>query len=198
MHSAVNFLRMQSYSDTEINLLDQGKRVAAIWGTDKPSIKKNLNNSEVGFCFRDDIIQNAVPVNSDANNVEYFYWSPNMPILAYEMAYQTFLWFKARPDKIQFIDTSQHYPICSEIIKEVCYPYWNFNRFQASKPDVTKKNKDFWFYDHSEFQPIVDRWQHYHRSQLDNIDKEYLNLDPNGNPTSYKWIKSPPYFLGNI
>jgi hypothetical protein len=198
MHSAVNFLRMQSYSDTEINLLDQGKRVAAIWGTDKPYLKKNSTSSEVSFHFRDDLIQNAVPVNSDANNVEYFYWSPDMPALAYEMAYQTFLWFKSRPDKVQFINTSQHYSICSEIIKEVCYPHWNFNRFQADKPDVSKKNKDFWFYDHPEFNSIVDRWQHYHRNQLDNIHKDYLNLDPNGNPNSYKWVVSPSYHLGTL
>jgi hypothetical protein len=198
MHSAVNFLRMQSYSDIEINLLDQGKRVAAIWGTDKPYLKKNSASSEVSFYFRDDLIQNAVPVNSDANNIEYFYWSPDMPALAYEMAYQTFLWFKSRPDKVQFINTSQHYSICGEIIKEVCYPHWNFNRFQADKPDVSKKNKDFWFYDHPEFNSIVDRWQHYHRNQLDDIHKDYLNLDPNGNPNSYKWVVSPSYHLGTL
>jgi hypothetical protein len=198
MHSAVNFLRMQSYSDTEINLLDQGKRVAAIWGIDKPLIKKNPNNSEVGFYFRDDCIQNAVPVNNDTNNVEYFYWTPDMPILAYEMAYQLLLWFRARPEKVEFIDTSRNYAICSEIIKEVCYPYWDCNRFQAAKPDWSKKNKDFWFYEHPEFSSIVDRWQHYHRSQLDSINEDYLNVDPNGVPSSYKFIKSPPYYIGNL
>ena len=198
MHSAVNFLRMQSYSDTEINLLDQGKRVAAIWGTDKPYLIKNPDGNQISFYFRDDLIQNAVPVNTDSNNVEYFYWTPDMPLLAYEMAYQTFLWFKSHPDKVQFINTSQHYFICGEIIKEVCYPYWDFDRFQADKPDATKKNKDFWFYDHPEFDSIVDRWQHHHRSQLDNIHKDYLHLDPNGNPNSYKWVVSPPYYIGNL
>jgi hypothetical protein len=121
-----------------------------------------------------------------------------MPLLAYEMAYQLFLWFKSKPDKIQFINTSQHYGICSEIIKDVCYPYWNFNRFQAAKPGGFRKDKDFWFYDHNEFSSLVDRWQYYYQSQLDNVDKDFLFLDPNGNPNAYKWIMSPPYYLGDI
>jgi hypothetical protein len=198
MHSAVNFLRMQSYSNTEIQLLDQGKRVAAIWGTDKPYLRKNPNNSRVEFYFRDDCIQNAVPINSDANNIEYFYWTPDMPILSYEMAYQLFLWFKARPDKIQFINTKNHYSICSEIVKDVCYPYWDFKRFQAGKPLGFRKDKDFWFYDHSEFSPLVDRWQYYYQSQLDNINKDYLTLDNDSNPISYKWFASPGYYIGNL
>ena len=198
MHSAVNFLRMQSYSDTEINLLDQGKRVAAIWGTDKPRLKKYPNKDQVYFYFRDDVIQNAVPINVDANNVEYFYWTPDMPILAYEMAYQLFLWFKARPDKSQFINTHEHWEVCNPIIKEVCYPYWNFNRFQAEKPGVLRKDKDFWFYDHAEFSSLVDQWQHYYTSQLDNIDHDLLVLDPAGAPTAYKWTRSPLYYLGDI
>jgi hypothetical protein len=198
MHSAVNFLRMQSYSDVEIDLLNRGKRVAAIWGTDKPRLKKNPDNGQVSFYFRDDVIQNAVPVNSDANNVEYFYWSPDMPILAYEMAYQLFLWFKANPDKQEFLNINDDYFICSEITKQVCYPYWDFKRFQAAKPLGFRKDKDFWFYDHSEFSPLVDRWQYYYQSQLDNINKKYLKLDDQGNPVSYKWFASPPYYLGNL
>jgi hypothetical protein len=198
MHSAVNFLRMQSYSDVEIDLLNRGKRVAAIWGTDKPRLKRNPDNGQVSFYFRDDVIQNAVPVNSDANNVEYFYWTPDMPILAYEMAYQLFLWFKANPDKQDFLNINDDYFICSEITKQVCYPYWDFKRFQAAKPLGFRKDKDFWFYDHAEFSPLVDRWQYYYQSQLDNISKDYLKLDNQGNPVSYKWFASPPYYLGNL
>jgi hypothetical protein len=189
---------MQSYSDVEIALLNRGKRVAAIWGTDKPRLKRNPDNGQVSFYFQDDVIQNAVPVNSDANNVEYFYWTPDMPILAYEMAYQLFLWFKANSDKQKFLDMHDDYFICSEITKQVCYPYWNFSRFQAAKPSGFRKDKDFWFYDHAEFGPLVDRWQYYYQSQLDNIDKKYLKLNNQGKPVSYKWFASPPYHLGNL
>jgi hypothetical protein len=198
MHSAVNFLRMQSYSDVEINLLDQGKRVAAIWGMDKPRLERN-KKGEVSFHFRDDLIQNAVPVNCDANNVEYFYWTPDMPLLAYEMAYQTFLWFKARPNMIQFININDdHYAICSEIIKEVCYPYWDFNRFQAGKPRGFRKDKDFWFYDHPEFSTLVERWRYYYNSQLNDINIDYLHLGPDDKPVSYRYINSPPYYIGDL
>jgi hypothetical protein len=197
MHSAVNFLRMQSYSNVEKTLLEKGRRVAAIWGTDKPRLKKNANN-QVYFYFRDDVIQNAVPINSDANNVEYFYWTPDMPLLAYEMAYQLFLWFKANPSKQDFLDIREDYFITSEITKSVCYPYWDFSRFQAAKPLGFRKDKDFWFYEHQEFSSLVDRWQYYYNSQLDNINKDYLKLDNSGKPISYKWFWSPPYHLGNL
>jgi hypothetical protein len=121
-----------------------------------------------------------------------------MPLLAYEMAHQLFLWFKAHPDKIEFIDASKHYEVCSEIIKDVCYPYWDFNRFQTGKPKYFRKDKDFWFYDHTEFSPLIDRWQHYYRNQFDNIDKKFLYLDPGGEPNAYRYIISPPYYLGNL
>ena len=121
-----------------------------------------------------------------------------MPLLAYEMAYQLFLWLKSNPDKIHLINTVEHYEIFSEIIKDVCYPYWDFSRFQAVKPSGFRKDKDFWFYDHTEFTPLIDRWQHYYQSQFDNIDKKFLFLDPNGNPNAYKWCVSPPYHIGDL
>ena len=121
-----------------------------------------------------------------------------MPLLAYEMAYQLFLWLKSNPDKIHLINTFEHYEIFSEITKDVCYPYWDFSRFQAVKPSGFRKDKDFWFYDHTEFTPLIDRWQHYYQSQFDNIDKKFLFLDPNGNPNAYKWCVSPPYHIGDL
>jgi hypothetical protein len=210
MHSAVNFLRMQSYSVVEKQLLSQGKRVAQIWGIDKPQVCRN-NLRNMFFFFRDDLINLAVPIKGHENNIEFFYWTPDMPLLAYEMAYQMYLYFKANPQLIPLLpyvrgrvmgnETNSHNgsSVRYHIAKQVCFPDWDFSRFQAEKPKMgPRKDKDFWFYSHNEFKPMVDRWEYYYRSQLDNINHDFLVLDDIGKPQAYKPISSPTYYLGSL
>jgi len=210
MHSAVNFLRMQSYSSVEKKFLDQGKRVAQIWGIDKPQLCRNVTG-DVFFFFRDDLINLAVPIKGYENNIEFFYWTPDMPFLAYEMAYQMFMYFKTSPQLVPLLPYAWRRVMGKEgnsfngssvryhIAKLVCFPHWDFSRFQAEKPKTgPRKDKDFWFYSHNEFRPMVERWEYYYKSQLENIDKNLLVLDDIGEPQAYKPISSPIYYLGNL
>jgi hypothetical protein len=210
MHSAVNFLRMQSYSDVEKQLLSQGKRVAQIWGIDKPQLCRNTLG-KIFFYFRDDLINLAVPIKDYENNIEFFYWTSDMPLLAYEMAYQMYLYFKVNPQTAPVLPYVRRRMIGGEsnayngsavryhIAKSVCFPEWDFSRFQAEKPKMgPRKDKDFWFYNHQEFRPMVERWEYYYKSQLDNIDKKFLVLNELGEPQAYKPVSSPIYYLGNL
>jgi len=87
--------------------------------------------------------------------------------------------------------------IQTHIVKQVCYPDWDFARFQAEKPrSGARLDKDFWFYESGEFDPLVERWKHYFQNQFDNIDREFLSVDPEGKPEGYRIVDSPPYYLG--
>ncbi len=196
-HSAVNFLRMASHSDTEIQLLNKGKKVAAIWGIDKPSIFIDSDNKAY-FVLLDLAFQHSTPVLKDNNNIECFYTTPDMPELAYEMAYQVFLYFKARPELRPMLNDKSQYDAVNDIIKTICYSYWDNNKFQANKPKGFRKDKDFWFYDNKEFAPIIDRWQHYYKSQLDDIDKSFLSFNKEGVADTYNVIYSPQYYIGDM
>jgi hypothetical protein len=196
-HSPVNFLRMQSYSDTEISLLDKGKRVAAIWGVDKPNMYLD-EQGRIFFVFLDLAIENAVPAQQSNNNIEFFYITPDMPEIIYEMANQVFLYFKARPELRPIINDKKQFGLMTELVKSICYPYWDSRKFQADKPKGFRKDKDFWFYESSEFTHIVDRWKHYYRNQFDDIDMSLVELDPEGNPSTYKIVYSPQYYVGQM
>jgi hypothetical protein len=127
------------------------------------------------------------------------------------MAYQVFLHYKTNPQLASILDTNtmqvvpnhfikSHQTLMHQhIVKQVCYPDWDFAKFQAEKPTSTiKLDKDFWFYESGEFDSLIDRWRYYYSSQFDAIDHEFLAIGPNGKPEGYRVFDSPPYYLGML
>lgn len=208
-HSIVNLIRMATFSPYEKKLRDQGKKVAAIWGIDKPQI--GIRNNQVGMYFRDDLIHGCRAIDGFDHHLEFFYWTPDMPLLPYEMAYQTFMYFDQnshlRPlidlDASKYKEKNQiqmEYAVYEQVARTVCYPKWNFNKFQAGKPldQALVKDKDYFFYDSTEFNYIIEKWQHLYSSYMNSIDKRFLQLDKSGKGVGYKTIRSPFYFLGKF
>ena len=101
MHSAVNLLRMQKFTDIELN--PKGKKVCAIAGVDKPMLVEH--NSRVFMFFLDDVA--SLHTKTEEAYREDFYWTPDFPEIAYEMAYQVFLYFKLNPLTRQFLPKAQ-------------------------------------------------------------------------------------------
>jgi hypothetical protein len=72
-------------------------------------------------------------------------------------------------------------------------------KFQADKPfHGFKADKDFWFYETTEFEKPREQWQFYYDSQLSEIHDRFCQIDPQGIKTGYKNIRSPLYFLGHF
>ena len=204
-HSAINLLRMQKFTDLEHN--SRGKKVCSVMGFDKPMVCE-VNGSAMMY-FPDNLVSQAIP-SAEESTRENFYWAPDFPILAYEMAYQVYLNFKLNPlnrqllassssknlkDEIRF-DMSQMY---FDIIKPIIYETWDMTKFQADKPfHGFKADKDFWFYETTEFEKPREQWQFYYDSQLSEIHDRFCQIDPQGIKTGYKNIRSPLYFLGHF
>lgn len=210
--AAAQIARQSKFSQIEIDLLDQGKRVGEIWGIDKPMIIEYAEN-KVGMVFKDEIVTVARGYYGNPDGPEFFYWSPEFPLLAYEQAYQCFLFYKANPPlrsmiaqsnwkkmatnrmfnehRSFYIDYAQHFT------KKIVYPDWDFSKFQAEKPtSATREDKDFWLYTSPELKPIVERWRYYHASQLDSIADEYLWKLPDGTKLGVRSYVTPVYHLG--
>jgi hypothetical protein len=204
MHSAINLLRMPCYTEMEMN--PKGKRVVGITGLDKPLLAKK--GDDVFMFFSDDIL-NSQPRAAEAFR-ENFYWSIDLPILPFEMAYQCFLYFKANShERFCLLDNSwEHLPYTIKFdsteyywrtIKHVIYgDTWDNAKFQAEKPfHGFKADKDFWFYDSPEYAAIKDRWFYYYQSQLSSIDARFCHIDELGKKSSYKKIATPYYKIGS-
>jgi hypothetical protein len=142
--------KQNTYSKTETELASKGKTVASIYGVDKPNVIKHEGRWYMYFV---DTACMAQPNPNNPDGTEYFYFTPNMPDVAIHQAYKLIQWYNKNP-KDQHIVTSMNelvktdpsirkwtsddhykrYHIASEIVKLVCYPHWDFNRFQADKP----------------------------------------------------------------
>jgi hypothetical protein len=186
--------KQNTFSRCETQWSNQGKRVASIFGVDKTSIVKK--NNEWFFYFVDtSFMTQANPENP--NGCEYFYHTPMFPEIAVEQAIMLKHWFLAHPEKQYLIlDNDEKVKLAAtrtqrefyaefsefaEIFKLVCYPYWDFSRFQADKPFAVlegfKMGARAW--DNiltalPDFHRAQQRWEYNWKSYLSLIDKTYL------------------------
>jgi hypothetical protein len=214
-HSPTSFYRMQWFSDHEKSLWDRGLNVGLIEGADKPNLVELDNDlGKVKMHFVDWTLQHNITYTG--KGAEYFYWTPDMPFLAIEMAYQNFLHYKNHPEdrwllrndtKINGLDwmevASLKFNKRSDISKKILYPYWDFNRFQILK-DIkflngihNGKPQDWVFWENHETQKIQDKWNHHISSYLNGIDSAFLHHNRDGDPTGYKPVFSIPVTIGN-
>lgn len=199
-------LKMSCFSDTERELVSRGKKVASIYGVDKPNIVEKDN-----MCFFYFIDKSCMTrVNPDnPYGTEYFYISPSFPQLAVEQAYRFFRWFDNNPSKRYLIkaksrrvesgfkdwDLRQHYNELEqrfELAKFAVYPDWDFNRFQSDKPIPGMITSGYRMWDDiflkiPEFQLAGEKWNHYWASYMKLIDKRFLLTNDELVTCTSKW-----------
>lgn len=206
-YSPVNILRKSTYSDFETECIDKGKTVGQISGIDKPSLLQNTDGS-VYMSFIDDFFTTLNAPPNNLKGVEFFYWSPDFPLLPFEMAYQMFLYYDHNPAE-RFIIPGRTYTMmpreirhaCSERyyidVKKVCYPNWDLGIFQTEKPKHRFGiDKDYWFFQSTEFDKIREVWSYYYNSRLEMIDISYCEVDPLGKKTGLKPLITQPFYVG--
>lgn len=202
--------KQNTFSKQEAEWANKGKRVASIFGVDKTNIGKSGNDWY--FYFSDTaFMTQANPKNP--NGTEYFYHTPSFPEIAVAQARLLISWYKLHPDKQYLIKPrsereledptyrswpwSRHYSEFSEIaeiFKMICYPYWDFNRFQADKPfavlDGFKMGARAW--DNiltalPNFERVQQKWEYNWRSYLKLIDPSYMRNQDTVSVITSKW-----------
>ena len=208
--------KQHTFSLHETNWANQGKRVASIFGVDKTVITKYKDKWY--FFFLDTCMMTlANPENP--NGVEYFYHTPNFPEIAVEQAISLRDWYKMRPEKQYLVHAAierfannpdmakrtnrESYLELEEILqnfKLVCYPYWDFNRFQAEKPfavlegfKMGTRGWDNILTALPNFHRVQQRWEYNWKSYLPMIDKMYLR-----NQDTFQPIRSKPYLIHHV
>jgi len=144
--------KLFTFSDTETRMADKGLKVASIYGTEKPFIV--WKDNRFYFYFKDKMGVHQ-PNPNNPFGTEYFYTTPNFPELTVAQAHLVADFFKTNMDKFFLVKapslrpekrnfkTKDYYNETEEyreIVKHVCYPKWDFNRFQSGKPCPGEKN----------------------------------------------------------
>ena len=117
-----------------------------------------LHNNSINMFFTDNGMVTGYRSIINPTGAEFFYWTPHMPLLAFEQAYCLSLHYKQNPNLIKFLftidnnedDKKINNHIQHEIAKHVIYDNWDF-RFQATKANIIGLDKYSWFFEHPEF-----------------------------------------------
>jgi hypothetical protein len=204
--------KQNTFSPIEGSLALNGKTVGSIFGVDKPNIVKKGHD---WFYYFTDTACMTQPNPENPHGTEYFYWSPDCPEIAIKQAILMKEWFIANPTKQYLIQAKSEralldptftswpyehhyaeYAQIAEIAKLVCYPYWDFSRFQADKPfavlDGFKMGTRAW--DNiltaiPEFNRIQQAWQYHWTSYLNKIDAKFMRSHDTVAVIKSRWHK---------
>lgn len=201
--------KQNTFSKVESKLSNQGKRVASIYGVDKPEIVKKNND---WFFYFNDTACMAQPNIENPYGLEYFYWAPDFPNIVIAQANKLKEYYEINKN-LQYLiqapserrieiknftydDYYREFTIRAEISKLVCYPYWDFSRFQADKPFAKlhgfKMGTRAW--DNvltviPEFDRVQKSWEYHWKSYLKQIDMKFMRNRDTVNVIKTKWIK---------
>ena len=179
--------------------VDQGLRVADVFGFDKPHLYLHPDDVTVSMFFHDAAFQTAT---NATGTFEPFYWSPDFPELAFEMAYSNFQYYNAHPEERKYIRSSPMRvsrevtnEFNNDLCRKLCYTdSWNLNTFQAGKPYAgTRTDRDFWIYELEDFRRLVDAWRYNHSGFLSKIAPKFFDEKGGLHP-----IRSQLFYLGKF
>jgi len=189
--------KQNTFSITEGTMALQGKKVASIFGVDKPCV---VHKEGKWFFYFVDTACMAQPNPDNPHGTEYFYWSPDFPDIAVAQAHMMKCYFEINSTKAYLVQAPSErikvdpafvnmsyehhyleYAQVAEIAKLVCYPYWDFNRFQADKPfavlDGFKLGTRAWdniLTKVPDFERVQQAWQYHWKSYLNQIDMRFM------------------------
>lgn len=144
-------------SYAHLNLVDRGRRVAFIYGIDKPRVV--LRDGGYYLAFLDLLLNQSVGMGAAAtgsvwDHDEFFYWTPDLPELLIKQAHVIRRYFEANPDKKVIIQDAhlgswrdEYRDVYYDIIKRLIYPTFNADIWQAKKnSNLTAPENDGWFW----------------------------------------------------
>jgi hypothetical protein len=193
------------------------KKVGVIVGIEKPNFV--LVNGILCSFFSDSTIQYKSDYNEYLQrDVEFFYWSPDMPELHRAQCHSFIKFLQVNPHyvsciasscitsdlTIEPIDTQPLTDLWKQyrlILNDCIYPFWNQSTFQVDKPINKLYHNEF--YDWMKVKFKNHRALDSHRSNLDNtlrgLSQEFLNFDSDGKTIlDYKTFHTKFYPVAKI
>lgn len=190
-------------------LIDQGKRVAFVWGVEKPKIAGVNGNYYTMFT---DTVDHAVPVAQQLNGTngifhELFYWSPDCKDLLAKQAHVIKKFFKSAAASSPYL-TDQILTRSSVAVVEgkikyltpdgvnrLIYPTWKPVPFQAKPASLIFTDRDTWFFNMPDTDAAKLHWKNGIMYRWSNTDDSF-KVNPNDMSKGFKLLSSKKYNLG--
>lgn len=206
IHNYVSIKRYRLIGNRLKELQERYKNAALILGIEKPGMHIKYNVFCVYLsdthCWYKSSRQNY------QRNIEYFYWSPELPEIVLEQAHVMYKYVLQNPQWIPLLrvteeprDLYQHRLLTKTIrdtTRSLLYSTWNPNLFQADKGNSLIYNEQYeWFFTQQKTREIQS-WESNMHSRLNLIDKKYLNYFEDGRFKGYRAMTSRLYPIGIV
>jgi hypothetical protein len=181
---------------------DAGKKIAVLYGIDKPRVCVKDNKWYV--YFMDLQANHSNSVVNEYNNItnEYFYWTPDLPEIVHKQAHMIKNWFMLPQNQsLQHLVKWPNNSIAArttyeQVVKPILYPDYDPATFQTIKPTNSFYNEmDYWFYVNFKETRAYQIWKAGLKFLVDNIDQKYMYKEM-GEPMGFVGFLSPFYYLG--
>jgi hypothetical protein len=192
-------------SDSELELINRGKRVAHVYGVDKPLLF--LWKEKTYMFFNDQCVDQAGISLNNPMGTECFYWTPDFPILPFEQAYQLSQYYKNNPDKRKYIWSDKIHTteergkinqFQNDLARTLMYTTWD-NRFQADKvTSVDRRDKFSWIYEVDELERFRNQYFYNLKHRVSLINDEYLSRSSENSIPVYKVLQTNYFYVDSF
>lgn len=151
-------------------------------------------------------------INGCPRNIEYFYWSPDLPELIKEQGHILLSHLNQNPRSREVVPclrlqkdltfklthTADH-ELLRSLRKSLLYPTWDNRILQVKKAQDTHHYLNWysWFYNNPHSKEYLDPWRSAIESHQRLIDPKYFKI-VNGVVGNYIDFRSKPYILGRL
>jgi hypothetical protein len=185
------------------NLADTGKRIAVVYGIDKPKVC--IKDGKFFMYFVDTQASNNHPEVGDYTNItnEFFYWSPDACELLAKQAHMIKNWFSMPAH--QTISHVLHWPnndyttrtFREQLLKPIIYPDYDFNTFQTAKStNAINAEMDTWFFTNFKDTDLYSTWTAGIDYLQTNLDRRYFTYYQD-RIFDIKQYQTPFYYIGD-
>jgi len=191
---------LSGMSQQEIKILDGNGSVGTIFALDKPQIA--IQNNKVYCYFLDSLMAETLPPNAPSRNIEFFYWTKNMPEVTYVQARAIYNHIKLYPQYKSFcqfggvFDSTKKYH-WDRYIKTIIYPDWDINTFQVKKNENSVYNDTYLW-----ARQMIDRnsyqaWESMINNLFSSLSDQHTKYI-HGRPSGFAGFISKMYYLGDL
>lgn len=192
------------WSPNEGKLVERGKRVASIYGVDKPSVYFEDDGRGYMF-FADGAATMGTPNPCNIYGTEYFYWSPDFPLLAFEGANRMIEHFQKdevlasvkydKDIKVKPGTFLERFQIQQKRMRHLLYDNWT-DRFQALKPaTLDRSDKHFWIYKYDELEHFKNAYRDMIHSHISQLSRDLYWINETSKSCMYKMVYTKKFLV---
>lgn len=202
IHNYVSIKRYRKVSNRLRELNDTFDRVALVLGIEKPVLYIEKNILCVRFCDAHCWYKSSF--DQFERNIEYFYWTPDLPEIVVKQAQILYHYIKLNPTVIDLIVSDKNpgpnkkHQLLNALVKSLVYPSWDNNTFQADKGNSFIYNEQYSWFFNKEKTIEIQSWESSMHSRLNIIDPAYLKFFEDGKFYGYTRHYSRLYPIGAL